>query len=122
MEYLPAHLFIVTRSTPFWDVIQFIIESFIWHIFPVVPAYMLAITVPNLFLPPPSLNTAFPPSVPPSHPEKPLIEPPEKQVEWAKVLFNYTAEQPDKLSIKVEEVLEVVSKDVQEGWWEVGAV
>ena len=120
------HLFVITRSTPFWDVIQFIIESFIWYIFHVIPAYMLAITVPNLFLPPPpSIQPSPPsvsPSVPPSHPEKPPAKPPGKQVERAKVLFNYTAEQPDELSIKVGEVLEVVSKDVQEGWWEVGGV
>ena len=39
-----------------------------------------------------------------------------------KVLFDYTAEQPDELSIKVGEILEVVTKDVEDGWWEVGVV
>lgn len=40
----------------------------------------------------------------------------------AKVLFNYYAMRPDELSIKVGEVVEVVSKDKEEGWWEVGDV
>ena len=44
------------------------------------------------------------------------------KVEQAKVFFNYIAEQPDELSTKVEEVLEVVSKDIQERWREVGGV
>ena len=40
----------------------------------------------------------------------------------AKVLLNYVAENPDELSITVGEVVEVVSKDKEEGWWEVGDV
>ena len=37
--------------------------------------------------------------------------------------FDYTAEQPDELSVEVGEVLEVVSKEVDEqGWWKVGSV
>ena len=37
------------------------------------------------------------------------------------MLFDYTAERADELSIKMGEILEVVSKNVhdQEGWWEV---
>ena len=40
------------------------------------------------------------------------------------MLFDYTAEQADELTIKFGEILEVVSKDLdgQEGWWEVGSV
>ena len=52
--------------------------------------------------------------------EKPPTKPPEKQVDRAEVLFDYTAEQADELSIRVGEILEVVSKEVEEGWWEVG--
>ena len=36
-----------------------------------------------------------------------------------RVLFDYTAKQPNELSIKVGEILEVVARDVEEGWWEV---
>ena len=63
-----------------------------------------------------------PPLASPSHPEKPPGKPPEKQVDRAKVLFNYTAKESDELSITVREVLEVVSKDTEEGWWEVSGV
>ena len=45
-------------------------------------------------------------------------KPPEKQLERAKVTFDYTAEQADELSIKFGDVVEVLKKD-QEGWWEV---
>ena len=38
------------------------------------------------------------------------------------MMFDYTAEQPDELSVEVGEVLEVVSKEVDEGWWKVGSV
>ena len=55
-------------------------------------------------------------------PEKPPSKPQEKQVDRAKVLFNYYAMRPDELSITVGEVVEVVSKDKEEGWWEVGDV
>ena len=34
-------------------------------------------------------------------------------------MFDYTAQQPDELSIKVGEILEVLSKEVEEGWWKV---
>ena len=34
-------------------------------------------------------------------------------------MFDYTAQQPDELSIKVGEMLEVSSKEVEEGWWKV---
>ena len=40
-------------------------------------------------------------------------------MEQVKVLFDYNAEQPDELSIKVGDILEVVSKE-PDGWWEVG--
>ena len=62
------------------------------------------------------------PSVPPYHPERPPSKPQPKQVERAKVLFDYYAMRPDELSITVGEVVEVVSKDKEEGWWEVGDV
>ena len=42
-----------------------------------------------------------------------------KQVEKAKVLFEYVAEESDELSIKVGDIVEVLKKDTQEGWWEV---
>ena len=45
---------------------------------------------------------------------------PEKQLDRAEVLFDYTGEQSDELSIRVGEILEVVSKEVEEGWWKVG--
>ena len=71
------------------------------------------------------LSFSLPPLSPPvfTLSEKPPSKPPEKQVERAKVLFDYTAEQPDELTIKVGEILEVVSKDLdgQDGWWEVGS-
>ena len=44
---------------------------------------------------------------------------PETQV---RVMFDYTAQQPDELSIKVGEMLEVLSsevEEVEEGWWKV---
>ena len=34
-------------------------------------------------------------------------------------MFDYTAQQPDELSIEVGEILEVLSKEVEEGWWKV---
>ena len=34
-------------------------------------------------------------------------------------MFDYTAQQPDELSIKVGETLEVLSNEVEEGWWKV---
>ena len=34
-------------------------------------------------------------------------------------MFDYTAQQPDELSIKVGEMLEVLSKEVEEGWCKV---
>ncbi len=43
----------------------------------------------------------------------------EKHVEKAKVLFEYVAEEADELSVKVGDIVEVVTKDAQEGWWEV---
>ncbi len=43
----------------------------------------------------------------------------EKQVEKAKVLYDYAAEEPDELSIHSGNIVEVVKKDAQEGWWEV---
>ena len=36
-----------------------------------------------------------------------------------RVMFDCTAEQPDELSIKVGEILEVLSREVEEGWWKV---
>ena len=39
--------------------------------------------------------------------EKPPTKPPEKQVDRAEVLFDYTGEQSDELSIRVGEILEV---------------
>ena len=38
------------------------------------------------------------------------------------VLFDYTAKQPDELSINVGEILEVVTMNVEEGWWEVSGL
>ena len=74
---------------------------------------------------PSSLHSLLPFSIPPSLPlEKSQSKPPQNQVERVKVMFDYTAEQPDELSVEVGDVLEVVSKEVddQEGWWEVGSV
>ena len=34
-------------------------------------------------------------------------------------MFDYTAQQHDELSIKVGEILEVLSEEVEEGWWKV---
>ena len=34
-------------------------------------------------------------------------------------MFDYTAQENDELSIKVGEILEVLSKEVEEGWWKV---
>ena len=34
-------------------------------------------------------------------------------------MFDYTAQQPDELSIKVGEILEVLSEELEEGWWKV---
>ena len=70
---------------------------------------------------PPAENTA-PPAPVQKLLEQPPNKPPEDQVDRVKVLFDYTAQQPDELSIKVGEILEVVTKDVEEGWWEVGGV
>ena len=39
--------------------------------------------------------------------EKPLTKPPEKQVDRAEVLFDYTSEQSEELSIRVGELLDV---------------
>ena len=36
-----------------------------------------------------------------------------------RVMFDYTAQQPDELSIEVGETLEVLSNEVEEGWWKV---
>ena len=36
-----------------------------------------------------------------------------------RVMFDYTAQQPDELSIKVGEILKVWSEEVEEGWWKV---
>lgn len=45
----------------------------------------------------------------------------EKLVERAKVTFDYEADDKDELTIKVGDVVDIVSKDEdQEGWWEVG--
>ncbi len=43
----------------------------------------------------------------------------EKHVEKARVLFEYVAEEADELSVKDGDIVEVVTKDAQEGWWEV---
>ena len=41
-------------------------------------------------------------------------------VEQAKVVFDYDADNDDELTIKVGEVVDIISKDVdQDGWWEV---
>ena len=41
--------------------------------------------------------------------------------EQAKVTFDYEADNEDELTIRVGEIVEIISKDVdqQEGWWEV---
>ena len=36
-----------------------------------------------------------------------------------RVMFVYTAEHADELSIKVGKALEVLSEEVEEGWWKV---
>lgn len=38
----------------------------------------------------------------------------------ARVLFDYAASEDDELSIKNGDVVEVVKKDAQDGWWMVG--
>ena len=35
------------------------------------------------------------------------------------MVFDYTAQQHDELSIKVGEILEVWSEEAEEGWWKV---
>ena len=52
-----------------------------------------------------------------------MYVPPEKSVEQAKVTFDYDADNEDELTIRVGEVVDIVSKDVdQDGWWEVLSV
>ena len=47
-------------------------------------------------------------------------KPPEKPVEHAKVILDYPAEQPEELSIKIGDIVEILGKDMkQDGWWEV---
>ena len=43
----------------------------------------------------------------------------ETQLERAKVIYDYNSEQEDELTIKVGELLEVVDKTEQDGWWKV---
>ena len=46
-----------------------------------------------------------------------------KSVEKAKVTFEYEADNPDELTIKVGEIVEVVNKSTDnDGWWEVSLV
>ena len=43
-----------------------------------------------------------------------------KAVEKAKVIFEYEADNPDELTIKVGEIVEIVNKNTDnDGWWEV---
>ena len=43
-----------------------------------------------------------------------------KPVEKAKVTFEYEADNPDELTIKVGEIVEIVNKNTDnDGWWEV---
>ena len=43
-----------------------------------------------------------------------------KSVEKAKVTFEYEADNPDELTIKVGEIVEIVNKNTDnDGWWEV---
>ena len=36
-----------------------------------------------------------------------------------RVVFDYTAQESDELSIKVGEILEVLSEEVEDGWWNI---
>ena len=40
-------------------------------------------------------------------------------VEKAKVTFKYEADNPDELTIKVGEIVEIINKNTDVGWWEV---
>ena len=43
-----------------------------------------------------------------------------KVVEKAKVTFEYDADNPDELTIRVGEIVEIVNKNTEnDGWWEV---
>ena len=43
-----------------------------------------------------------------------------KAVEKARVTFEYEADNPDELTIKVGEIVEIVNKNTDnDGWWEV---
>ena len=49
-----------------------------------------------------------------------LCLPADKVVEQAKVIFDYEADNEDELTIKVGQLVDIVSKDTdQDGWWEV---
>ena len=41
-----------------------------------------------------------------------------KRVEKCKVVFDYVAEASDELSLKIGDIIEIVRKDVADGWWE----
>lgn len=56
---------------------------------------------------------------PPASKPPPALPPQDAPTEKAKVKFAYTPEQPDELEIKLGDVLEVVNKREQDGWWKV---
>lgn len=49
----------------------------------------------------------------------PAVPPQEPALERAKVVFAYTSEQEDELTIQTGDILEVVDKAEQDGWWKV---
>ena len=77
-----------------------------------------------------SLSLSLPPSLPPSLSLSfslslslsliDLSQSSSKSVEKAKVLFEYEADNPDELTIKLGEIVEIVNKTTDnDGWWEV---
>lgn len=45
---------------------------------------------------------------------------PSRSIEKAKVIFEYDADNPDELTIRVGEIVEIVNKNTDnDGWWEV---
>ncbi|XP_062511449.1 SH3 domain-containing kinase-binding protein 1-like isoform X2 [Corticium candelabrum] len=71
-------------------------------------------TAPN----PPGQDKKRPAPGPPPH-SAPLSQAVlKKRVEKCKVVFDYVAEASDELSLKIGDIIEIVRKDVADGWWE----